>query len=207
VHNAYMGMIHIRIQRDRLIAFMHRFRTITLLCLALPTFAHGAEFRHYDKAIHPSVGILRFVLSGVPVNSGESTCCSGEDIKATILISDSSGKVVQKIPQDFLPVDRGGLDFMDVNGDGYVDLLIYNNRGGAGPLMQADIWIYAPRLGVFVMSKTLSGIGDVKKSTRTNCVLLDNKTGNGYATEEWCFNQMKGLWKLLGTASEQPEDE
>jgi hypothetical protein len=186
---------------------MHKIRVLTLLLIATTSLARAAEFLHYEKAIHPSVGALRFELVGVPATPKEQ-CCSGEDVKATLVVTDKSGKVIQKIPQDYFPVDRGRFDFLDVNGDGHFDLLIYNQRGGVGPLMHADVWMYVPRLGLFVISKTLSGRGEVSKSKRTNCVLVEYKSGPmGYTTEEWCFNQAKGLWKLVGVSGGEPDDE
>jgi hypothetical protein len=178
--------------------FMHKLIAFLALGLSFTLVAQAGDFLRYEKKIHPSIGVLQFELIGVPAEPMSDECESCNGIDATLEISDASGKVLQRIPQKDFPVFRGWLDFLDVNGDSYVDLIVYNQPEGSGPLTHADIWIYDPRLRLFVLSKEISGRGEVKKPKRSNCISLEYKSGlMGYTSEEWCFNKAKGYWRLV----------
>lgn len=186
---------------------MYKSIPILAIGLAVTFFARASDFLRYEKTIHPSLGAFQFELLGVPAEPRSEPCESCSGINASLVISDTSGKVLQRIQPMSFPDFRGWLDFLDVNGDGYVDLLVYNQPEGAGPLTHADIWVYVPRVGSFVMSQEISGRGEVKKSKRANCISIEFKSGPmRYTSEEWCFNQTKWHWRLVGRTEDEPED-
>lgn len=149
-----------------------------------------------ERFINKQVGKLRFVLNNI---SGEPFSRE-ELLPAEIVVYQATGQVRQKLSVEVGIADPG-FYFLDANDDGYVDLLLYDTCGGyigcVGPLLMADVFLYAPKLGRFVQSQTLSGRGDISKSKHKGCVIAQYKSSaTGYTNEEWCFNLKTGRWPL-----------
>jgi len=113
-----------------------------------------------------------------------------------------------------LPVIVGindpSFQFIDVNGDGYKDLLLYDAcvgyAGCAGPSIAADVYLYIPNLKRFAQSKTLSGRGEIQPSSKKGCVIVNFKSGmQGYTDEEWCFNLSTGKLKMISSSGGEPD--
>jgi len=105
-------------------------------------------------------------------------------------------------------IDKPWFETHDLNGDGYSDVVFYNSPAGYGgsPSRGADVYLFIPKLGRFVKSKTLSDRGDVRPSSQRGCSDIEYKSGpTGYTTEKWCFNQSSGRWKLVSSSGGEAE--
>jgi hypothetical protein len=90
--------------------------------------------------------------------------------------------------------------------------LLYSTCAGfascSGPTRAADIFLFAPTLGRFVKSKTVSGLGEITKSKSHGCLFANYKSGPaGYTADEWCFNLKTGRWKIVGSSGGEPNGE
>ena len=159
-----------------------------------------------SAGIGKGIGKLRFEL----IKLGTEPYERWKQVAAEVRIfSSGSDTPLQTIgTQIGIPDPR--FDFADLNGDGYKDLLLYNDCAGfatcAGPTIGADVFLYVPRLRQFVKSQTLSGRGEIGPSSNKGCALIRYKSGPaGYTDEEWCFNQKTGRWKLIMSSGGEPE--
>ena len=116
---------------------MHRLIFIILTLLSVTALADNSElpesFAEY-QIINPRIGQLRFELK---ILDARSRPTYGE-----IHIDILDGKTIQTIPvESWLPSPR--FDFIDLNDDGYTDLLFYNTQAGfvAGPSTGDDVFI------------------------------------------------------------------
>lgn len=183
---------------------MHRLIFIILTLLSVIALADNSElpesFAEY-QIINPRIGQLRFELK---ILDARSRPTYGE-----IHIDILDGKTIQTIPvESWLPSPR--FDFIDLNDDGYTDLLFYNTQAGfgAGPSTGADVFLYIPKLRKFVKSKTLTGIGNISKGKAKGCVNVNYKSSMaGYTDEEWCFNLTTGHWKMIKSTTNEPSAE
>lgn len=111
-----------------------------------------------------------------------------------------STKISQRLPV-IIGIPSPTFDIIDINGDGYKDMLLYDACAGyagcAGPTTAADVFLYIPKLKKFIKSNTLSGRGDITVSKNKGCVTVNYKCSDqDYIDEEWCFNLSTGKWKM-----------
>lgn len=153
------------------------------------------------QTINPNVGQLRFELQ---ILDARFKPISGE-----IHIENLDRKPIQTIPVEiWLP--NPGLEFMDLNDDGYTDLLFYNIEAGhcCGPSTGADVFLYIPKLKKFAKSETLTGKGNITKVKAKGCVNVNYKSSlAGYTDEEWCFTLKTGRWKMIKSTTNKPSAE
>lgn len=97
------------------------------------------------------------------------------------------------------PASELSLEFVDLNGDGFQDLVFNNaNTGNAGAAYGADVFIWVPKLQRFVISETLSQAGELSPGRRPNCVKVKNKCSSvAWSESELCFNQANGRWRTV----------
>jgi hypothetical protein len=183
---------------------MHK---LIITSLALLSFSASADESNPLKPIveyqriNSSIGQFRFELKILDARS--------KPIYGEILIETLDGKSIQTIPVENWWFDPS-FDFIDLNDDGYTDLLFYNTQAGfgAGPSSGADVFLYIPKLGKFVKSKTLTGIGNISKGKAKGCVNVNYKSSMaGYTDEEWCFNLKTGHWKMVKSTTNEPSAE
>lgn len=181
-------------------------RSFLISLLVFAFAANAAPSKPLDtkeQFIGKQVGKLRFVLRDTdPVESEPPI--SGE-----VTVYRPTGEVLQKFFVD-IGIAEPGFDFLDANDDGYVDMLLYDACAGscAGAFSAADVFLYAPKLGRFVQSRTLSGRGDISKPKRKGCVkVLYKSNPDQYTNEDWCFNLKSGRWKLVEKSVDKPEPE
>lgn len=96
-------------------------------------------------------------------------------------------------------------EFIDLNDDGYQDLLFYNSTVGAGNGHEAaDVYLWIPRLHKFMQSKTLSQSGLIEKpKDHKGCITINFKCGiSAWSSRTLCFQQRTGLWKPASSQSE-----
>lgn len=182
------------------------FVIVLALTQAAEAASHG-EVIQAESTISPQLGKFRFELRSL----GASPYKLWESTPAELVVYRQSGDVLQRLPLD-VEISSPWFEFVDLNGDGYVDLLVYNACAGlalcAGPTRAADVLIFAPKLGRFVKSKTLSGRGEITKSKAKGCVVANYKSGlAGYTDEEWCFDIKTGRWKMVGSSGGEADDE
>ena len=97
-------------------------------------------------------------------------------------------------------VDYAGItrmEFLDLNDDNYEDLVVFTgSTGTAGASYAYDVFIWAPQLERFVLSKTLSQMGELAKNKRRGCVDVTSKcSSTSYNTTTYCFQKAKGTWR------------
>lgn len=109
--------------------------------------------------------------------------------------------LVQSIALDFWsPKDQKlRFEFMDLNDDGYIDLLFYNSRTGtAGAAEAADVFVWAPTQNRLIQSKDLSGEGQISKAEKMGCIDVSTKCTIAYWwTRTMCFNEKSEGWDVI----------
>jgi len=138
-------------------------------------------------------GVVNVIFTGT--NDGS---LSGELV--VYRVSDSSIMQRIKVEDMFHPPDtKLSLEFVDLNDDGYMDMIFWNSRTGtAGAAYAGDVFLWIPKLKRFVQSQTLSQDGEISKSKRKGCVIVETKcSSTSWWTREICFNQATGRWKVV----------
>lgn len=93
------------------------------------------------------------------------------------------------------------MEFLDLNDDGYQDLLVLTGHTGqAGASLAYNAYLWAPQLQRFALSRTLSQVGEIAKSPRRGCVDVTRKCSPvSYNTSTYCFQQAKGTWRVTAS--------
>ena len=108
-----------------------------------------------------------------------------------------SGQPVQTIPV-YISFSDPSFEFVDLNDDGYADLLFYSSDIPNGSVPLPEAFLYIPKLKKYVRSTSLSGQGEISKSKNHGCVAITSERNiNGYTIEEWCFKMETGKWKMV----------
>lgn len=172
-----------------------------VLCLSCIAYASPKKVKVASSVADISIEGQPTKLHFELINLGAEPYKRWSQIPAEIRITRPNGDLVQTLPVE-IGIENPWFQFMDLNDDGYLDLLLYDNCAGfatcAGPTVAADVFLYVPTLQRFVQSKTMSGRGEITKSKTRACVEVSYKSGpTGYANEEWCFNLKTGRWKMV----------
>ena len=147
------------------------------------------------RSIHKSMESFRFELQNL-----EDHPYSYDANQANILIGKQNGVLIQTIPV-VISFPQPAFDFIDLNDDGYTDLLLYVFDAGGGSNSFEDVFLYIPKLKKFVQSKSLSAKGVVSKPTKQGCANITyERNSSGYTQDEWCFNLKTGRWKMIKSA-------
>jgi hypothetical protein len=141
--------------------------------------------------IGSGVGVIKveFVKNEIDPFSGEILVYRVSDSSLIQRITVEDVGLPPEIPPSF--------EFLDLNDDGYMDLLFQNSRTGtAGAALGSDVYLWVPKLKRFVQSKTLSQTGEITKSNRKGCVQVESKCSiTSWWVREFCFNKTAGRWK------------
>lgn len=143
-----------------------------------------------------TIKVEAYIVS--PLNNSSDPAKYDDAIYKIKIFLNGQSAPLQEI-DTFAQIDEPWIELVDLNGDGYIDILFYNMHAGwgSGPTIGADVYIYVPKLKKYVMSKTLTSRGRISKAKTTNCVnVLYKSSMMGYTTETWCFLKSKGLWKM-----------
>ena len=153
-----------------------------------------------DQFVNAQVGELRFVLRKL----GSKPFRVWRQTPAEISVLNAKGILLQKLPIK-VEIASPTFTFIDLNDDGYIDVLLYDACAGLqlcnGPTRSADVFLFTPKLGRFVKSKTLSNRGDISKSKATGCVAVNYENfASEFVDEEWCFDAGTGGWKITSSS-------
>lgn len=100
-----------------------------------------------------------------------------------------------------LPREQLSLEFVDLNGDEFQDLVFTHSRYFLG-MTVSDVYLWVPKLSKFVKSETLSGLGDLAAGSRPGCVTRSvNCSSNTYADSDICFTPATGRWHTTHTTA------
>lgn len=183
-----------------------------LLVMLQTTFAESLTKNPYYKDIGSKVGVLAFEF--LPVRFDEDS----NYVYGEIWISRKvAGTPIQRLSVDYYKPRGFAFDFVDLNSDGYLDLLFWNEPAGhSGANMGATVFIWAPEFikelgkysdssGEFIKNKELSGRGDIQLSRRKGCVtVIFKSSATGWTTEEWCSTPQSMEWRLDSRQIDEP---
>lgn len=181
---------------------MHR-KLALLLALVAPV---------YSAASHADPLAIEFKLGGddraVKVAYINNTVAATGESEGELKFYWASSSKPFQVANALVTIEKPWFETHDLNGDGYTDVVFYNSPAGYGgsPSRGADVYLFIPKLGRFVKSKTLSERGDVRPSSQRGCSDIEYKSGpTGYTTEKWCFNLSTGRWKLVASSGGEAE--
>ncbi len=146
------------------------------------------------QTVQPLEGKLKGQLS-VTWAFDTGSCTHGR-----LTVHDPRQRTLQVIEADVdLTYAQVELEFQDVNGDGYEDLVFYDAQTGtAGATRGADVYLWSPKLEQFVQSQTLSQAGLLTPSRRKGCVDVSVKCSPmSWHQRTMCFNLGQGLWHVV----------
>jgi len=89
--------------------------------------------------------------------------------------------------------DRQIIQSIDANFDGYPDLVIFENTGGAGPNSSYNYFLFDPTIGRFVRSEELSELTQPQIDPKTKSVQSfwrDGAATHGAATYAWIHGKL-----------------
>ena len=118
------------------------------------------------------------------------------------IIARNTGHVQQLIPLSIDDANWGGYDnaveVLDCNFDGFPDLVLLANRGGAGPNSTYNFYLFQPKTGRFVFNAALSELPQVEIRGKTRTIFSAFRNGCcDHSSEEWRFRN----GRLTRTAS------
>lgn len=154
------------------------------------------------KFINKIIGQYRFELHLVdweinPIDESTGLPYSNRD--AEMLITKLNGHPIQTIPLN-LYIQNPYFEFIDLNDDKYIDLLIYTSDIPHGSISVPEAFLYIPKLKKFVKSDSISSYGAITKSKKNGCINIEyERDGSGTTIDERCFSLKTGRWKLIKT--------
>ena len=181
-------------------------RGVGFLLFLLTSSCLAKNNLYEERLINPAVGVFGFEVPGIPPFDGTPGHEPNYDLHTeVIVIQKRTGKTIQRIPfYGRWPVSY--IDYLDVDGDGYLDLLVGDADNLQGPITGADVWLYSASAGRFIKNEELSGIGSITKKKR-HCVTIESKPiRRDYLTQEWCVDAKK-RWTLRSQTGGGPEFE
>jgi hypothetical protein len=122
-----------------------------------------------------------------------------------IFVTDSKSKdILQTLDTRLMYPDLGQLEFDDLNGDGYQDLMFINDRSSTGDALLSDVFLWVPAQSRFVKSQSLSQAGEIAKAKHKGCVTVSDTCNIGFVERELCFNKPTGKWRVVRDAGCRP---
>jgi hypothetical protein len=160
----------------------NKLSVIFFLIAILPTSAFCEENLTWEAIINPKIGEYKFTY-----NKEENNI---------IVYSMLNNAVLQNIPApDF--TDNGSLEFMDLDDDGYKDIIIYSPIYiSSGPIPSGEVWTFNPKDSRFIQNEEFTGEGYIEKAKQHGCVMITNRAPDkyNYLTNYWCFNTKSKKW-------------
>ena len=177
--------------------------TSLVFLIAFPFIGNANELKikipsPETKLINPNTRRLHFEINIIDDREKPSY--------AEIQVSNQNSELLQSLPVEIWITDPY-FEFIDINDDGYIDLLFYNSDAGmcCGATQGAEVYLYIPKLKNFLKSKTLTGKGNITKTKSKGCMNVNYKSSlDGYTDDEWCFNLKTGRWKMIKSTINEP---
>jgi len=102
---------------------------------------------------------------------------------------DKNNKKIQTIRNaGYLTNENYTLNMIDVNFDGYSDMMIYSHDGGAGPNSGYNFYVYNPKSKRFEYNQTLSDLTQTQVNTKAKKITAAWRNGaaeHGYEEYKW----------------------
>ena len=152
------------------------------------------------QSINKNIGQYRFELHRLedtinPFNEDSGNRYSM--LQAEMLITKLDGQPIQTIPI-IISLPNPFFEFIDLNDDNYIDLLIYTSDIPNGSISVPEAYLYIPKLKKFIKSNTISSYGVITKSKKHGCVTIEyERTSSGSTVDETCFNLKTGKWRKI----------
>ncbi len=122
-------------------------------------------------------------------SSSEDSPWSGIATIHSIRVYDKNGKKIQTIRDaGYLTNKNYTLDMIDVNFDGYEDMMIYSHDGGVGPNNGYNFYVYNPKSKRFEHNLILSGLTQTQVDTKAKMIIAAWRNGaaeHGYEEYKW----------------------
>lgn len=192
-------------------------KTYSLLIAILLVLSQGAIAERLTDSqvkadIGGRVGTLSFEF--IPIRSLDEYKYVYGEIWVSLKASDVP---FQRLTTEYYRPTGFAFEFLDLNGDGYLDLLFWNEPAGhAASSMGANVFLWEPEFipqfkkysdsfGRFVKSETLSGRGEIELTNRKGCVRVTSKVSTmGLRVEEWCADSKSREWRLRKEHTDEP---
>jgi len=138
----------------------------------------------WRSTIHRSIGVVEFKYEG------EENGISVRTLR--------NNKQLQNIPASL--DENGWIEFHDLNGDGYQDVVTdAPDYHGGSPISYGRVWIFHPKDKTFVEADDISSRGFIEKAKERGCLILTYRRSwtksPFYIGEYWCFDEPSGKWK------------
>jgi hypothetical protein len=99
---------------------------------------------------------------------------------------------------------RNAISVMDVDGDGYQDLVIAHGYG-AGPFAHTSLYRFSVSSGQFKEDKSFPGEDFPTPAPRVGCIYLSSRLPPGpmyqYETTEWCLSRVDDHWTVRASCN------
>jgi hypothetical protein len=165
----------------------NRLSMILFFIILFPIAAFCEESMTWKAIINPKIGVFKFSFN--------------QDEKSIIVYSMRNKSVIQSISVPLF-TENGWLEFMDLDDDGYKDIVIYSPYySRSGPIPSGEVWIFNPENSQFDENHDFSGEGEVEKAKQRGCVMVTNRAPDNYnyLTDFWCFDKKSKKWVLKKT--------
>ncbi len=152
--------------------------------------------------------LYRFEASGYQGDNGPGHAGDAGRVDAIKIIDKRTGKTRQVIADIGASLESElacALKVVDFNFDGYPDLMLYYQNGGAGPNSSWNFYVYNPLHQQFEYNDTLSALSQVEVDTKTKTISAAWRGGagmhgaeryqyiNGVLTRTYFWEQTFGL--------------
>lgn len=141
-----------------------------------------------DASLHEGMPTYRFVATGkIPRDTGSSGYVMGlngfDENGRSILSADFSQTMDDSVTGNSVRtemMDTMGLHVVDVNFDGYKDVIILNDFSGAHGNTWYDCWLWDPKTSSFVKSESFSEICNPSLNPDNKCIYSTGGSGAAF---------------------------
>lgn len=127
----------------------------------------------------------------------------------SIKVYDKNGKKIQTIRDaGYLTNENHTIDMIDVNFDGYKDMMIYSHDGGAGPNSGYNFYIYHPKNKKYIYNETLSELTQTQVDIETKTIRSAWRNGaaeHGYEEYKWINGKLTMTKQAIETWMQNDE--
>lgn len=132
---------------------------------------------------------FRFEVSGSDAGENASYDDKGA-VNAIKIINKKTGQkqMIMNIGASLNGALRNVVQVQDCNFDGYQDMMVFNQNGGAGPNYSYNFYLYNPKNGQFEYNEELSDLSQVQVDTKNKIITCDWRNGAAdHGGEQYTF--------------------